>query len=396
MNFTLNRLLNMSILASTTRDPSINFDFINYYDLFKPDSSSSSEVENAILHNSNPVNSNDQNPPGSFVLAITILYSILIITSLTSNPLLIYVLLVRRKRQIKLIDIFVSNLSLSDLFLTIFNIPLSLIIYFSDEWPFGSLLCQVATYSTSCSIYVNILTMTYISIDRYFAITSTRLSNPNGHRKKSILLDVRMRRKIYSALTVIWIIALTLSLPQFLFTKVSKKAKKSKVYGNLQVNESKLNTLLGLSDYDDSVNLMDDEFHDELSEDPFKKCLLSYPINNMKIYMTFINFALQYLIPLLVILYFYGKIIYHLYLNLNIAEFMDTTIEEENRKLHAKKRYRNVVQQRKLAKKPSISSYDLSEKSRHSSNAHSFLTTSSVYSLNESRARQPTRMQIEG
>lgn len=389
MNFTFFHLINKSI-ASTTRDPLMNFDFVNYYDLFKPDSSA--KTENVIFKNSNPVNPNDQIPPGSFVLAITILYSILIVTSLISNPLLIYVLLVRRKRQIKLIDIFVSNLSLSDLFLTIFNIPLSLIIYFSDEWPFGSLLCQVATYSTSCSIYVNILTMTYISIDRYFAITSIRLSNPNAHRKKSILYDVRMRRKIYSALTFIWIIALSLSLPQFLFTKVSKKSKKSKLYGNLQVNESKSNSLFGLSDYDDTDNLLEEfDFHDELSEDPFKKCLLSYPINNMKIYMTFINFALQYLIPLLVILYFYGKIIYHLYLNLNVAEFMDPPIVD-----NSKKRYRTFAQQRKLGKKPSLSSYDLSEKSRCSSIPPISQTTSSVCSLTDSRTRKPTRMHIEG
>jgi uncharacterized FlaG/YvyC family protein len=34
-------------------------------------------------------------------------------------------------------------------------------------------------------------------------------------------MDDRMRRKIYLVLTLIWIIALILSLPQFLFSKVS-------------------------------------------------------------------------------------------------------------------------------------------------------------------------------
>lgn len=155
-------------------------------------------------------------------IAIGFFYSVLIITSLVSNPLLIYVLLWRRKAQIKLIDIFVANLSLSDLFLTIFNIPLCLIIYFSEQWPFGSLVCQLGTYSTSCSIYVNIFTMAYISIDRYFAVTRPLISNPLNYqlRKKSILIDCQTRRKIYLVLALIWIISLLLSLPQLLFSKV--------------------------------------------------------------------------------------------------------------------------------------------------------------------------------
>lgn len=155
-------------------------------------------------------------------IAIGFFYSVLIITSLVSNPLLIYVLLWRRKAQIKLIDIFVANLSLSDLFLTIFNIPLCLIIYFSEQWPFGSLVCQLGTYSTSCSIYVNIFTMAYISIDRYFAVTRPLISNPLNYqlRKKSILIDCQTRRKIYLVLALIWIISMILSLPQLLFAKV--------------------------------------------------------------------------------------------------------------------------------------------------------------------------------
>lgn len=205
-----------NLTAISSHDLLLHLDFINYYDLLKPETTTRTQPN---IHQNSYLTSPNQNSP--FIFGITILYSILIIASLTSNPLLIYVLLVRRKAQIKLIDIFVANLSLSDLLLTIFNIPLSLLIYFSDEWPFGSLLCQVGTYSTSCSIYVNIFTMVYISIDRYFAITSNRISNPYGQRKKSILLNTKMRRKIYTALGVIWVISLALSVPQFLFTRVS-------------------------------------------------------------------------------------------------------------------------------------------------------------------------------
>ncbi|CAF0718388.1 unnamed protein product [Brachionus calyciflorus] len=243
----------------------------------------------------------------SLIFGIAFFYSILIITSITSNPLLIYVLLWRRKAQIKLIDIFVANLSLSDLFLTILNIPLCLIIYFSKQWPFGSLLCQLGTFSTSCSIYVNILTMAYISIDRYFAVTRPLISNQTCQlRKKSVLVDNHTRHKIYLVLTLIWIIAIVLSLPQFLFSKVSNKNSVLDIENNR-------------TDYFDRL-FGDNEF----GEDPFKRCIIEYPFKNMKNIMVLVNFSLQYLIPSIVILYFYGKIIYHLYLNLNVEELMES------------------------------------------------------------------------
>lgn len=244
----------------------------------------------------------------SLLFGIAFFYSVLIITSLISNPLLIYVLLWRRKAQIKLIDIFVANLSLSDLFLTILNIPLCLIIYFSEQWPFGSFLCQIGTFSTSCSIYVNIFTMAYISIDRYFAVTSPLICNQAYQlRKKSILVDNHTRHKIYLVLTLIWIISIILSFPQFLFSKVSS------------------NSVPGLDQSFNKTDYFDILFKDlvDFGEDPFKKCIIQYPYPNMKNMMVLLNFSLQYLIPSIVILYFYGKIIYHLYLNLNIEDLME-------------------------------------------------------------------------
>jgi hypothetical protein len=80
-----------------------------------------------------------------YILHIIILafYAILILTSLISNPLLIYILLWKRKSQLKLIDVYVTNLSISDLFLTVFNIPLCLTMFFGGQWLFGTLMCKL-------------------------------------------------------------------------------------------------------------------------------------------------------------------------------------------------------------------------------------------------------------
>jgi len=173
-----------------------------------------------------------------------------------------------------------------------------------------------------------------------------------------------MRRKIYTALSIIWLVSLILSLPQYLFTKVSVTTRP------------------------DADVISTHGFQSELSEDPFKKCLMSYPFPDMKFYMTFVNFSCQYLIPLLVILYFYGKIIYHLYLNLNIAEFMESTTD-----LHSSK------------KTKSHSNYEFSEASASSSNYDKpkkletiRFSNKSAFTLPNPKAytRAPSRMQIEG
>lgn len=67
------------------------------------------------------------------------------------------------------------------------------------------------------------------------------------------------------------------------------------------------------SDFDslDSESYLYDDLlalgSDDLVDDPFKRCILDYPFKNMKNFMVIINFSLQFLIPSIVILYFYGN-----------------------------------------------------------------------------------------
>jgi hypothetical protein len=269
-------------------------------------------------------------------ILILVLYSILIFISLTSNPLLIYVLLIKRKTQLKLIDVFVINLSISDFFLTIFNIPLCLTIFFSGKWLFGTLICKLGTYSTSSAIYINILTMAYISVDRYFAVTGPLISNRSTNlRINTYNFDYATKRKMYIALAVIWFVAFVISIPQFIFTKIAKIDGKlendEKFFAAAAAEElfdsnNKFNLDTFNFDYymtpsvtdDDSNNGKSDVHFSKFGEGLMNRCTMEYPLINMKFYMVILNFSLQYLLPSLVILFFYGKIIYHLYLNLNI------------------------------------------------------------------------------
>lgn len=379
---------NYSLLSTTSEKHITRFPYI-----ITSTPSATAVTFNSVASAINISNAADDSN-GAYVLQILIvvLYSILIFISLTSNPLLIYVLLIKRKTQLKLIDVFVINLSISDFLLTIFNIPLCLTIFFSGKWLFGTFICKLGTYSTSSAIYINILTMAYISVDRYFAITSPLISNHRNTnlRINAVNFDYATKRKIYIALAVIWFIALIISIPQFIFTKISKIEADIL---NTNDYESLANSLMGSStsssinsidqnflnnfhnftdfktkslsgDYTD-VNISGDEgqFDDyfirsttpsdeslaeeillmnkkfdvhfsKFGEGLMTRCTLDYPLLNMKSAMVLVNFLLQYLLPSLVIILFYGKIIYHLYLNLNI-EILYPTFEGSHHHNHS-------------------------------------------------------------
>lgn len=60
--------------------------------------------------------------------------------------------------------------------------------------------------------------------------------------------------------------------------------------------------------YDEALALNGgSDLSEDLVDDPFKRCILDYPFKNMKNVMVIVNFSLQFLIPSIVILYFYGK-----------------------------------------------------------------------------------------
>lgn len=85
----------------------------------------------------------------------------------------------------------------------------------------------------------------------------------------------------------------------------SSHSKSTNFSQQLHILETELEIESDSYFYDDLMALGSDGIVD----DPFKRCILQYPYTIMKNVMVIINFSLQYLIPSIVILYFYGKLI---------------------------------------------------------------------------------------
>lgn len=110
------------------------------------------------------------------------------------------------KRTKSMTDVYLLNLALADI---LFVVALPLIIYSErNSWAMGNWSCKLLRGVYSINLYSGMLLLACVSGDRYLAIVQARRS-----------FRLRSRTLIYSRLVcvVVWLLALILSLPTFIF-----------------------------------------------------------------------------------------------------------------------------------------------------------------------------------
>ncbi|RWS24273.1 protein trapped in endoderm-1-like protein [Leptotrombidium deliense] len=101
--------------------------------------------------------------------------------------------------------LFVINLSVSDLIFCVFNIPLTAIPFYKRKWPFGAQLCQIFPIFFYGNIAVSLLTITFITFNRFVSIVI------NKHYKQ-----IYSKNTIRLMIAFCWILPFSLlSLPLF-------------------------------------------------------------------------------------------------------------------------------------------------------------------------------------
>ena len=103
------------------------------------------------------------------LLGLLISYTAVILCALFGNSMVCHVIY-KHKRLHTVTNLFIANLSISDMLITVFNIPFNLVRHILDEWPFGSVMCGLVNFILMASVYVSTFTMAAISIDRYIVI----------------------------------------------------------------------------------------------------------------------------------------------------------------------------------------------------------------------------------
>ncbi|XP_052773567.1 G-protein coupled receptor 83-like [Mya arenaria] len=195
-------------------------------------------------------------------------YSIIIAISLFGNTLVCHVIF-KNKRMRTVTNTFIANLAVSDLLLTCINVPFNIARNLIENWPFGSVMCHLMNFSLMVSSYVSTFTLLGIALDRQQVLMyplSPRISKPIG----------------IVVITIIWMVAIGLSLPFGLYNKVQTV----------------------------------DFFFKKV-----KRCTSDFPIPSDKWekYLTITTFLLQFIIPLTVIGFTYGRIARKLWVRTHVG-----------------------------------------------------------------------------
>ncbi|XP_063232067.1 orexin receptor type 2-like [Bacillus rossius redtenbacheri] len=105
---------------------------------------------------------------------------------------------------------FIVNLAVADFMVILFCLPPSVVWDVTETWFMGTALCKVVLYFQTVSVAVSVLTLTFISVDRWYAICFPLQFRSTTKRAKV-------------AIFVIWLLALSFDVPELVVLKTQRR-----------------------------------------------------------------------------------------------------------------------------------------------------------------------------
>ncbi|XP_056136482.1 G-protein coupled receptor 83 [Lampris incognitus] len=133
-------------------------------------------------------------------------YCLIIVVSLFGNTLVCHVVM-KNKRMQSATSLFIVNLAVADILITVLNTPFTLVRFVSSTWVFGRGMCHISRFVQYCSLHVSTLTLAAIAVDR----------------RQVILHPMRPRMSPAQGgvwVAAIWIMATCFSLPHAIYQKL--------------------------------------------------------------------------------------------------------------------------------------------------------------------------------
>ncbi|XP_056148102.1 neuropeptide Y receptor Y8b [Lampris incognitus] len=201
-------------------------------------------------------------PSVSGTTFLIVAYSTVIAVGLIGNSCLVFVIS-RQKEMRNVTNIFIANLSCSDILMCIVCLPVTIIYTLMDHWILGEALCKLTPFVQCISVTVSIFSLVLIALERYQLII-----HPTGWKP--------VVGQSYLAVAVIWVVACLISLPFLSFSVLTDTP-----YQNLSIP-------LPLSDH--------------------VVCMEHWPSDNNRLIYTTSLLIFQYFLPLTLIMICYLRI----------------------------------------------------------------------------------------
>ncbi|XP_015598583.1 orexin receptor type 2 isoform X2 [Cephus cinctus] len=140
--------------------------------------------------------------PDPYTWVLIAMHSVVFVVGLVGNALVC--LAVYRNHSMRTVtNYFIVNLAVADLLVILICLPPTVVWDVTSTWFLGLQLCKAVPYLQTVSVSVSILTLTFISIDRWYAICfPLRFKSTTGRAKTAII--------------IIWLLALLFDIPELL------------------------------------------------------------------------------------------------------------------------------------------------------------------------------------
>ncbi|XP_053129297.1 G-protein coupled receptor 83-like [Hemicordylus capensis] len=146
-----------------------------------------------------------QSPTAKALLVVA--YSVIIGISLFGNLVVCHVVAKNKRMQHSATSLFIVNLAVADLMITLLNTPFTLVRFVSSTWIFGKLMCHISRFVQYCSVHVSVLTLAAIALDRH----------------QVIMHPLKPRMSVVKGglcIIIIWVMASCFSLPHAIYQKL--------------------------------------------------------------------------------------------------------------------------------------------------------------------------------
>ncbi|XP_053602937.1 neuropeptide FF receptor 1-like isoform X1 [Plodia interpunctella] len=144
-------------------------------------------------------------------VAIIALYVVVLTASLSANTLLIFIV-IKFQYMRSVTNIFLVNLSVADLLVTLFCMPVQIAKSVTLLWYFGEVTCKTVNFLQGVAVASSVFTITAMSVDRYLAITQSLRQPWMPSRRGACIL-----------LAFLWFLSLVIFVPLLFVAAVERE-----------------------------------------------------------------------------------------------------------------------------------------------------------------------------
>ena len=146
----------------------------------------------------------------------TVLFTVINVAAFFGNLSVCYAVY-RNQRLRTIVNIFVVALAMSDILISVFSMPFSVVTLARGRWIFSADVCRFQGFAMFTCGLASLLTMGVIAVSRYFCVV-----------KPVNYIGLFNKRKVLMYIGVVWLLALVGSVPPLLFEKGGYKFQPGK------------------------------------------------------------------------------------------------------------------------------------------------------------------------